>query len=134
MLSDTVTFLVSDAYNLSPELGKFSAAFAGFWFSHIPKQRQAEFLRGLNELLVHGAKVVLLDNLYVEGSSTPISETDTNGNTYQTRKLKDGSTHRVLKNFPSEAQLQSLLGALGSQGRFTRWQYFWAFEFTSAGS
>lgn len=95
------TFLVGDAYKFSPKLGKFSAAFAGFWFSHVPKVRRHEFLRGLNAMLVPGAKVVLLDNLYVDGSSSPIAETDVDGNTYQARKLIDGSTHRVLKNFPS---------------------------------
>ena len=49
----------------------------------------------------------MLDNKYVKGSSTPISRTDAHGNTYQTRPLKDGSTHEVLKNFPSHLQLQS---------------------------
>lgn len=122
-------FLVGDAYRLSPDLGKFDAAFAGFWFSHVPKARRREFLYGLNARLIPGAKVVLLDNLYVERSSSPIRETDVDGNTYQARKLKDGSTHRVLKNFLSEAELQSALAGLGQRGRFTCWQYFWAFEY-----
>ncbi len=50
----------------------------------------------------------MLDNKYVTGSSTPISRTDAHGNTYQNRPLKDGSTHEVLKNFPSHLQLQSV--------------------------
>jgi len=124
-------FFVGDAYNLSPGLGRFNAAFAGFWFSHIPKTRRAEFLHGLGALLVPGAKIVFLDNLFVEGSSSPITETDADGNTYQGRKLKDGSTHRVLKNFPSEAELQSLLGGLGERGTFTTWQYYWAFGYVA---
>lgn len=126
-----VKFLVGDAYKLSPDLGKFNAAFAGFWFSHVPKARRREFLHGLNALLTDGAKVVLLDNLYVEGSSSPITETDADGNTYQARKLKDGSTHRVLKNFLSEAELQSALAGLGERGTFTTWQHFWAFEYVA---
>lgn len=129
-----VKFRVGDAYQLPPELGSFDAAFAGFWFSHVPKARRHEFLRGLNALLTPGAKVVLLDNLYVEGSSSPIAEMDAGGNAYQSRKLKDGSRHRVLKNFPTEVELQSSLGALGSDGRLTRWQYFWAFEYVATGS
>ena len=48
----------------------------------------------------------MLDNNYVIGSSTPISRTDANGNTYQARPLQDGSTHEVLKNFPSQAELK----------------------------
>jgi demethylmenaquinone methyltransferase/2-methoxy-6-polyprenyl-1,4-benzoquinol methylase len=124
-------FLVGDAYHLPQNLGKFNAAFAGFWFSHVPKARRREFLHGLNTLLVSGAKVVLLDNLYVEGSSSPITETDTDGNTYQARKLKDNSTHRVLKNFPSEAELQASLSGLGKLGTLTTWQHFWAFEYVA---
>jgi demethylmenaquinone methyltransferase/2-methoxy-6-polyprenyl-1,4-benzoquinol methylase len=128
-----VTFLVGDAYSLPCKPETFSAGFAGFWFSHIPKARRHEFLSGLGALLVPGAKVVLLDNLYVEGSSSAIAETDAEGNTFQMRRLQDGSTHRVLKNFPSEAELHSSLGALGKSCKFTVWQYFWAFEYLAAG-
>ena len=131
---DKAKFLVGDAYQLSPDLGKFDAVFAGFWFSHVPKARRREFLHGLNALLIPGAKVVLLDNRYVPASSSPITETDADGNTYQARKLKDGSTHRVLKNFLSEAELQSALAGLGEHGRFTTWQYFWAFEYVATGA
>jgi len=125
------TFLVGDAYKLTHDLGRFDAAFAGFWFSHVTKARRHEFLHGLNALLYPGAKVVLLDNLYVEGSSSPITETDADGNTYQARKLKDGTTHLVLKNFPSESELHSSLGRLGERGKFTTWRYFWAFEYVA---
>jgi len=126
-----VEFLVGDAYELPPHLGKFDAAFAGFWFSHVPKNRRHEFLRGLAALLIPGAKVVLLDNRYVEGSSSPITETDAEGNTYQARKLKDGSTHLVIKNFPSEADLQSSIDGLGRRGTLTTWHHFWAFEYVA---
>jgi hypothetical protein len=102
---DRVDFVVGDAYALPKSAGKFDAAFAGFWFSHVPKPRRVEFLRGLNSMLKSGAKVVLLDNRFIEGSSSPISEQDVDGNTYQSRKLIDGRTYRVLKNFPSETDL-----------------------------
>jgi len=128
---DKVTFIVGDAYDPPPDLGRFSAAFAGFWFSHVPKARRHAFLHGLNAFLVPGAKVVLLDNLYVVGSSSPITETDSDGNTYQTRQLKDGSSHRILKNFLSESELQTSLLGIGSNGTFSTWQHFWAFEYAS---
>jgi len=123
-------FHVGDAYAL-PRFGRsFSAAFAGFWFSHVPLQRQREFLLGLNAALAPGARVVLLDNLFVAGSSTAIVERDDNDNTYQSRSLSDGSIHRVLKNFPTEAQLHALAQAgLGEASVYRRWQYYWAFEY-----
>ena len=123
-------FHIGDAYAL-PRFGRsFNAAFAGFWFSHVPLERQREFLLGLNSALAPGALVVLLDNLFVAGSSSAISERDGNGNTFQTRTLSDGSTHRVLKNFPTEAQLQALAQAgLAESSVYRRWQHYWAFEY-----
>ena len=76
--------------------------------------------------------MVLLDNRYVEGSSTPLSARDADGNSYQTRRLDDGSAHEVLKNFPSETELQELTVGLGEHPAFTAWQYYWAFEYTAA--
>ncbi len=126
-----VDFSVADAYHLPRHLGTFDAAFAGFWFSHVPKARRREFLRGLGGRLEPGAKVVLLDNRFVAGSSSPITEQDADGNTYQTRALADGSRHRVLKNFPSEVELQTLLDGIGEPGTVTNWPYFWAFEYVA---
>ena len=130
-----VSFEVGDAYDL-PRRGRFfGAAFAGFWFSHVPLDRQSEFLRGLGAALQPGAKVVLLDNRFVEGSSSPISERDAMGNTYQARKLADGSIHRVLKNFPTQAQLLALVeGAGGHSAAYTSWPFYWALEYRAPGA
>jgi demethylmenaquinone methyltransferase/2-methoxy-6-polyprenyl-1,4-benzoquinol methylase len=130
VIGGEVSFRVGDAYALTPDRLDFTAAFAGFWFSHVPLERQREFLVQLNAALRPGARVVLLDNLFVEGSSSPISERDDAGNTYQRRELRDGSTHRVLKNFPSEARLFALTeGGIGASAVYHHWQYFWAFEY-----
>ena len=123
-----VEFLVGDAYDL-PRHASFDAAFCGFWFSHVPRARQREFLVGLNAALRPGARVVMLDNRYVEGSSTPVTERDADGNGYQARTLGDGSTHRVLKNFPAKRELRSLVADLGERAAFTTWKHFWAFEY-----
>src|SRR5437660_514116 len=48
-----------------------------------------------------------MDNLYVDGSSTPDAERDAEGKTYQLRRLSDGTENRVLKNFPTEQDLGS---------------------------
>jgi ubiquinone/menaquinone biosynthesis C-methylase UbiE len=132
--ADAVTFEVGDAYAL-PRGAGFTAAFAGFWLSHVPVDRQAEFLRGLGAALRPGARVVLLDNRFVEGNSTPISERDDAGNTYQRRTLGDGSTHRVLKNYPSEVELHALVDTgIGSAAAYRAWEYFWAFEYRVPGA
>lgn len=80
-------------------LGRFDAALAVFWWSHVPRQRMGEFMASLHERLERGAQVVLMDNLYVEGSSTAISEIDAQGNTYQLRRFADGTKVRVLAQY-----------------------------------
>jgi demethylmenaquinone methyltransferase/2-methoxy-6-polyprenyl-1,4-benzoquinol methylase len=122
-------WLVGDAYALPAPHEPFDAAFAGFWFSHVPLARQQEFLLGLNKTLQSGARVVMLDNLYVEGNSTPLTTPDSEGDTYQIRKLADGSSHRVLKNYPKEFDLCELVASFGEQPTYTTWQYYWAFEY-----
>jgi ubiquinone/menaquinone biosynthesis C-methylase UbiE len=127
--ADTVRFVQGDAYDLPTDLGVFDAAFAGFWFSHVPLARQRAFLRGLGAVLAPGASVVLLDNRYVPGSSTPIAETDLQGNSYQMRTLDDGTTHRVLKNFPTEARLREVVDGLGDQLVLTALDHYWMLQY-----
>jgi demethylmenaquinone methyltransferase/2-methoxy-6-polyprenyl-1,4-benzoquinol methylase len=130
--SAITSFVLGDAYHLPVASHRFEAAFAGFWFSHVPRARVRGFLRELHRALVPGAKVVLLDNRFVPGSSTPISEQDAEGNTYQVRPLRDGSTHRVLKNFPSESALREAVAESARDVLFHEWQHFWALEYSVA--
>lgn len=125
-----VSLLVADAYGLPFRDRAFDSAFAGFWLSHVPRARVREFLAGLHRALRPGATVVLIDNLYVEGSNHPISERDARGDNYQERKLADGSTHRVLKNFPAEAELREVaLSAGARQLEYKVWRYYWALRY-----
>jgi ubiquinone/menaquinone biosynthesis C-methylase UbiE len=129
-----VEFVVGDAYALPLAGRRYERGFAGFWFSHVPKSRVREFLLGFQAALQPGATVVLLDNLFVEGSSSPISERDTEGNTYQARRLGDGTTHRLLKNFPTEDELRADMEGLGARVRYQAWQYYWALEYVTVPS
>src|SRR5512145_1190942 len=86
-----VRFQRADAYALPDWPEKFSACYAGFWWSHMPLAKIDPFLRGLAERLEPGARVAFMDNRYVEGSSTALSRKDAQGNTYQSRRLADGS-------------------------------------------
>jgi ubiquinone/menaquinone biosynthesis C-methylase UbiE len=126
-----VSFIAGDAYAPPGEPGRFDAAFAGFWLSHVPGERLDGFLRGLHRVLAPGARVVFLDNRFVEGSSTPVSRRDAQGNTYQSRTLEDGSVHEVLKNFPSEHALREAVAGFASHVAYHRWKYFWALEYVA---
>lgn len=103
-----VTFRGADAYALPPGLGRFTAAYAGFWWSHVPRERRGEFAASLHARLEPGARVIFMDNRYVEGNSTPIAHTDAAGNTYQDRRLADGSVTRIVKNFPRRGDFEHL--------------------------
>lgn len=126
-----VEFLVGDAYALPRTEPGFDAGFAGFWYSHVPKSRAREFLANFNASLKPGAKVVLIDNRFVEGSSSPIHEQDEEGNTYQARRLSDGTVHRVLKNFPTQVELLLAAEGIGSHVKYHAWQHFWALEYNA---
>jgi demethylmenaquinone methyltransferase/2-methoxy-6-polyprenyl-1,4-benzoquinol methylase len=122
-------FSVGDAYGLAVDDGPHEAAFAGFWWSHVPRARLPGFLAGLGRCLVPGARVVMIDNRYVEGSSTPIAETDAAGDSHQVRRLDDGSTHRVQKNFPSADELRAAVDGHGVDVEVVEWTYFWALSY-----
>ena len=67
---------------------------------------------------------MFIDNAYVEGSSTPISRTDEQGDTYQMRRLDDGSRHEVLKNFPAESELRAAVEGLAADVRVKFLRYY----------
>ena len=120
-----VAFAEADAYSLADVAGDFAGGFMGFWWSHVPRERLAGFLSTFHSKLREGAVVVAIDNVYVEGSSTPVSRTDEGGNTFQLRRLEDGSAHEVLKNFPDEAELRRVLASHASDLTIVRLPYYW---------
>lgn len=119
-----VRFALADAYDLNVE-GSFSACFAGFWWSHVKRQEQAAFLEQLRTKLGKDTYLVLIDNVYVEGSSTSIARTDLDGNTYQIRRLDDGTRHEVLKNFPTDSALRKKMADSVRDIRIFRLEHYW---------
>ena len=74
----------------------------------------------------------MLDNRYVEGSSTPVSRCDVGGNTWQQRVLDDGSPHEVLKNFPTAEQAFAMLGPRLRCAQWTAYAHFWMLSYELA--
>jgi ubiquinone/menaquinone biosynthesis C-methylase UbiE len=124
-----VAFMVADAYHLSVLPGAFDAAFAGLWVSHIPRQELPAFFAAVQGLLQPGSPVLVIDNSKEQCKELPITETDQDGNTYQTRALEDGSHHKVLKNFPTREELQLAIAGVGTKYRFQELEHFWTFQF-----
>jgi ubiquinone/menaquinone biosynthesis C-methylase UbiE len=121
-----VQFAMADAFDLGHVPGEFNAAFVGFFWSHIPRASLEQFLRGLFRRLDDDAVVVFMDNRYVEGSNHPIFRTDDQGNTFQRRKMENGTEWDVLKNFPSLESLKSTLEQYVPRVTIRCWDYYWA--------
>ena len=130
----TVSFVESDAYSLTNIEGTRSAGFSGFWWSHVAKDKLPIFINSLHSKLDDHALVVLIDNRYVEGNSLPVSRHDAEGNTYQIRRLADGSEHEVLKNFPTKAELVEQLTPHAHGVEIELLTYYWLAKYGVASS
>ena len=127
MPSERVSFVRADAFRLETVAGEFNAAFAGFWWSHVPRTRLSGFLGGLHRRLGPGTPVMFFDNRFVEDSSTPVLRTDHLGNTYQIRVLADRSRYEILKNFPSGDEVREAVVACGGLSiQVRQLEHYWA--------
>ena len=129
-----VSFANVDAYTLAglneiQGSARFDAAFAGFWWSHVPLARLTPWLEVLHARLAPGARVVFCDNRNVEGSSTPLSRTDADGNTWQQRTLDDGSRHEVLKNYPGADEAIARLGPRAAEPQWIEHAHYWILSY-----
>jgi len=120
-----VSFFKADAITLEGVPAGCDAAFAGFWWSHVRKSDLARFVRNLGARLESGARVVILDNTYAEGSSTPVARRDAEGNSYQMRHLANGEEYEVLKNFPTAAELAAAVREVAAEAHLETLKYYW---------
>jgi demethylmenaquinone methyltransferase/2-methoxy-6-polyprenyl-1,4-benzoquinol methylase len=114
----------------------------GYWTQFIAKQARSVLATDCNREVIDIAReknyarcavsfvdyalVLLIDNnRYVEGNSLPISRHDAEGNTYQKRRLADGSEHEVLKNFPTKAGLVEQLTPYAHDIEIELLTYYW---------
>ncbi len=125
LADDVVQFSLADAFDLPADIGSFTACFAGFWWSHVKREDQEKFLGQLRTKLGKDVLLVLIDNNYVDGSSTVIARTDAEGNTYQFRTGDDDQRYEVLKNFPSDSTLRKKMASSVREIRITRLEYYW---------
>ena len=95
----------------------------------MPLPRLARWLETLHARLLPGARVVFLDNSYVQTSNHPITHSDAACNTYQTRTLDDGSVHEVLKNFPTPEQATAALGPRARQVQWLQHAHYWVLSY-----
>jgi SAM-dependent methyltransferase len=122
---EKVRFREADAYALPDDLGSFTAVFIGFWWSHVKREQQEKFLAHLRSKVGKDVLLVLLDDVYVEGSSETVARTDLEGNTYQIRIAPDGERYEIPKTYPSDSALRKKLASSVREIRIVRLEYFW---------
>jgi 2-polyprenyl-3-methyl-5-hydroxy-6-metoxy-1,4-benzoquinol methylase len=107
--SARVSFEVADVFSWTPD-ARFDVVFFSAWLSHVPASRFEQFWQLLRDLLAENGRVLFIDehldergkDVYIEGQEEIIE-----------RRLHDGSTFRVVKNFVDPARLESGLRRLG---------------------
>ena len=124
---ENITFAIADMYSFtSPQ--KFDGVFGGFIWSHILLQDLDRFIDKVKDFLKPDGIIVFIDGNLVEGTNHDIkriTKTDEQGNTYQTRKLENGTSHLVLKNFPTKDFLVEKLSSIATEINFIKLEYYW---------
>ncbi len=122
-----VQFKVADMYDLSTAT-KYDALFGGFIWSHILLEDLDSFLQKATGFLKPGGTIAFIDSKPIPNTIHDvkrITRTDEHGNTFQTRNLENGSTHVVLKNFPSQEFLQQKLSPCFKNIQYIPLEHYW---------
>jgi len=104
-----VRFEVADVFSWDPGT-RFDVIFFSAWLSHVPASRFGEFWRSLGGLLAPNGRVLFIDEHVDErGKEAYLADRDE----VIERRLRDGSTFRVIKNFVDPAEMEPRLRRLG---------------------
>lgn len=102
--SDRVMYRIADLFAWQPERQYDGVAF-GFWISHVPSDRLDGFLRTVAAALVPGGKVFFVDGRREPTTTAKDHVLPAIGDEVMARKLNDGRTYRIVKNFYDPAAL-----------------------------
>lgn len=105
-----VTFEIGDVFSWATE-DRFDVIFFSAWLSHVPMSRFDQFWRLLRGLLAEGGRVLFIDEhvdvgdkeAYLPGRDDQMVE----------RRLRDGGTFRIVKNFVDPELLEDRLREMG---------------------
>jgi SAM-dependent methyltransferase len=113
-----VRFLIADAYTLDNVPEGFNAAFTHWWWSHIPRDLIKPFLNALHSKLKPGSTVFFRDHLGYAGFK---KSNEIDGNNMEIRKIPDGGTVNVVKNYPSKEELLAALSGIADDVRYSEY-------------
>lgn len=96
--SDRVTYILADLFTWQPDR-QYDAICFGFWLSHVPLERMDDFWRTVAKSLRPGGKVFFVDNLRESTTTSVDQHLPPVGSQIMTRKLNDGRTFQIVKNY-----------------------------------
>jgi demethylmenaquinone methyltransferase/2-methoxy-6-polyprenyl-1,4-benzoquinol methylase len=110
--ADNVTYFLADLFAWRPDR-RYDACCFGFWISHVPLERLDAFLAGVAQALRPGGKVFFVDGRREPTSTAADHRLPDLGEQVMTRKLNDGRTFQIVKNFFDPAALAARCAAVG---------------------
>jgi SAM-dependent methyltransferase len=125
-----VTYAAADLFTWVPPR-RFDAVCFGFWISHVPAARWAEFWRLVDRALAPAGRVWFCDSACPEHAAAhgPPAERgrgdQPGGSERRSRRLRDGRTFQIVKRYWWPAQLEAELAATGWRAavRYTDWAF-----------
>src|SRR5262249_5742696 len=109
--SQAVDYVVSDAHALCFSPNTFTCGMAHFFLSHVRRTDVRPFVERFRRCVKGRGSLLLTDTKWVDGYRRPPIRHDENGNTYDLRKLKDGSQFEILKNYFTKAEWEEQLAS-----------------------
>lgn len=110
--SERVSYVLADLFAWRPER-RYDAVCFGFWLSHVPLERLDAFLGTVADALKPGGALFFVDNRREPDSTARDQTLPETGEQLMTRKLNDGRTYQIVKNFYEPAALAARCAAHG---------------------
>lgn len=120
-----VEYIVADLFNWHPDQ-QFDFIFFGFWLSHVPREKFADFWQMVRAALKPQGRVFFVDSL-LNQTSTAQNHPTLHHQGYSERSLNDGRTYQVVKIFYEPNQLQELLEGLDWSGSVQQTQNYFLY-------
>jgi SAM-dependent methyltransferase len=110
--AERVSHVQADVFGWTPDAA-YDVVFFGFWMSHVPPERFAEFWGRVRAALAPGGRVFFVDSLRSERSTARDHTLPAEHDPVMVRKLNDGRSFRIVKVFYDPARLAADLRILG---------------------
>ena len=112
--SPLVQYIKADIFEWTPD-NKYEVIFFAFWLSHVPAERFETFWALIDDALIPGGRVFLIDSLYDWTSTARDHLLGAKQDTMIKRRLNDGREFSIVKVFHQAKQLSNRLQNMGWQ-------------------